>query len=129
MPQISLKISNNIDISRINFNDIFSAIHHELGKMPNLDVNTCHSGVIQEVYSYIGLGNNKSTKVYLEVLWLESKERAAVKKELAQHLMNVLDNTLVPLIKQQNLICVPRVRIGNLNLPNHDIIKSNIIHN
>ncbi len=114
MPQISLKLSNNIDISRINFKDLFAKIHQALGEMPNLDIKTCNSGVIQEIYSYIGLGDESATKVYLEVLWLESDERIAVKKELAQQLMNILDTILVPQIEQQSLVCIPRVRIGNL---------------
>lgn len=120
MPQISLKLSNNIDIKQINFEEIFSAIHAELGKMPNLDIKTCHSGVIQEVYSYIGLGNQHATKVYLEVLWLESSERAALKKELARNLMTILENTLASQIIKQGLICIPRVRIANLGAINLD---------
>lgn len=120
MPQISLKISNNIDIHQINFEETFAAIHAELGKIPNLDVKTCHSGVIQEVYSYIGLDDKHATKVYLEVLWLESAERAALKKELARNLMSILENTLVPQIIKQGLVCIPRVRIGNLGIINLD---------
>ena len=129
MPQISLKISSNIDISRINFKDVFSAIHRELGKMPNLDIKTCHSGVIQEVYSYIGLGDDKPTKVYLEVLWLESSERLAVKKELARSLMNILENTLTPQIERQNLVCIPRVHIANLGTLEQDYHISGHITN
>lgn len=129
MPQISLKISNNINVDFINFKDVFSAIHQELGKMPNLDINTCHSGVIQEIYSYIGLGDNSATKVYLEVLWLESRERLAVKKELAQRLMSILENRLVPQIEQQKLFCIPRVRIGNLGTFGEDYhIRSHLAH-
>lgn len=129
MPQISLKISNNIDMSCINFKDVFSAIHQELGKMPNLDIKTCHSGVIQEGYSYIGLGDDKATRVYLEVLWLESRERLTVKKELAQNLMNILENTLVPQIERQNLFCIPRVRIANLGTSDQDYYISGHITN
>jgi len=129
MPQISLKISNNIDISCVNFKDVISAIHHELGKMPNLDIKTCHSGVIQEVYSYIGLGDDKATKVYLEVLWLESSERLVVKKELARRLMSILENTLVPQIERQNLVCIPRVRIANLGIVEQDYHISGHITN
>lgn len=129
MPQISLKISNNIDISPINFKDVFSAIHQELSTMPHLDINTCHSGVIQEVYSYIGLNDAKATKVYLEVLWLESNERLLVKKDLAQRLMNILENTLVPQIERQNLFCIPRVRISNLGALGKDYhISGHIAH-
>lgn len=61
MPQISLKLSNNIDTNCINFKTIFAAIHDELGKMPNLDITTCHSGVVQEAYSYVGLGDDSAT--------------------------------------------------------------------
>ena len=129
MPQISLKVSNNIDMSNINFKDVFSAVHEALGKIPNLDINTCHSGVIQEVYSYIGLGDDKATKVYLEVLWLESSERLLLKKELAQRLMSILENTLAPQIERQNLICIPRVRIGNLGILGEDYhIRGHIAH-
>jgi hypothetical protein len=49
MPQISLKISKNIDIARINFQDVFIAIHDELAKVPDMNVKTCNSGVLQEV--------------------------------------------------------------------------------
>jgi 5-carboxymethyl-2-hydroxymuconate isomerase len=120
MPQISLKVSNNIDISRINFKDTFAAIHHVLGTMPNLDITTCHSGVIQEAYSYIGLGDDSATKVYLEILWLESSERLELKRELAERLMGILENTLSSQIEKQNLRCIPRVRIANLGTLGQD---------
>lgn len=114
MPQISLKISNNIDISQIDFRSIIMAIHDELGKVPNMDVRTCNSGVVQEAYSYIGLGDDRVTKVYLEILWLENNERTALKKALAKTIMTILENKLVPQIEKQGLTCVPRVRIGSL---------------
>lgn len=97
--------------------------------MPNLDITTCHSGVIQEVYSYIGLGDENATKVYLEVLWLESTERLVLKKELAQRLMSTLENTLVLQIEKQNLVCIPRVRIGNLDELEQDYYISGRISN
>jgi hypothetical protein len=120
MPQISLKISNNIDIHQINFEETFVAIHDELGKIQNLDVKTCHSGVIQEVYSHIGLGDKHATKIYLEVLWLESAERAVLKQKLVRNLMSILEKTLAPQIIKQGLVCIPRVRIGNLGIINLD---------
>lgn len=118
MPQITLKVSSNIDINLINFKDIFTAIHVELGKMPHLDITTCNSGVLQEVYSYIGSGDEKASKVYLEVLWLESEERAPLKHKLGKQLMNILETMLVPQIIDQGLICIPRVRIDNLGIIN-----------
>jgi hypothetical protein len=120
MPQISLKISSNIDISRINFTATFAAVHQELEKIPHLDIAACHSGVIQEVFSYIGRGDDRATKVYLEVLWLESSERLALKRDLAQTLMNILEKTLAPQIQSQNLACIPRVRIANLGVLGQD---------
>lgn len=124
MPQISLKISSNIDTHQLNFEKIFQAIHAELGKIPGLDVNTCHSGVIQEVYSYIGLNHRQATKVYLEVLWLENGERAALKTELAKNLMTILESKLAPQIIKQGLMCLPRVRIGNLGTLHFDYVIS-----
>lgn len=124
MPQISLKLSKNIDTKLINFKDIFAAIHQALGKVPNLDITTCNSGVIQELYSYIGFGDEKVTKVYLEILWLENTQRSELKKELGQTLMSILESMLVPHIEKQNLICLPRVRIGNLGEANQDYFIS-----
>ena len=120
MPQISLKLSKNIDIKHIALADVFASIHQELGKVPNMNVNTCNSGMIQEDYSYIGLGDEKVTKVYLEVLWLEDAQRSILKKELAQRLMSILEHKLVPQIEKQGLVCVPRVRIGDLGAIDHD---------
>lgn len=124
MPQIALKISKNIDITSINFQAAFVAIHEELSKVPNLDIKTCNSGVVQEVYSYIGLGDERITKVYLEVLWLENNQRVELKKSLAEKLMSILETLLVPQIEKQNLVCVPRVRIGNLGVINQDYLIS-----
>ena len=120
MPQLTLKISHNIDISIINFNEIFAAIHQELTNVPNMNVNTAHSGVIHEAYSYIGLGDDKATKVYLELLWLEDSERMLIKKSLANRLVRILEEMLAPQIEKQNLNCVPRVRIGNLGVVDID---------
>lgn len=116
MPQITLQLSKNIDISRIDFKPIFIALHTELGRTPNTDVSTLNSGVVQEQFSYIGLGDELVTKVYLEVLWLESSERAKIKKDLGEKLVVILDRLLVPLIVQQGLICVPRVRVADLGV-------------
>lgn len=116
MPQLTLKISKNIDISLINFSTVFAAIHDAFRDVPNMDITTCHSGVIQEDFSYIGLGDNRMTKVYLEVYWLENLQRIAIKKQLAQRLMQILETTIVPHVEKQNLICIPRVRIANLGI-------------
>ena len=62
MPQFTLKISNNIDITQVRFHEFFDAVHNVLRDVPSLDVTTCHSGVIQESFSYIGLGDEKRTK-------------------------------------------------------------------
>ncbi len=120
MPQISLKVSNNILIDQGTFNVLFAEIHAELGKIPNLDVSTCHSGVVQEVYSYIGLGDESRTKVYLEILWLENSERSALKNTLAKNLLTILENILTPQVNKQGLNCFPRVRISNLGTLNLD---------
>jgi hypothetical protein len=85
---------------------------------------TNNSGVVQEVYSYIGLGDEKVTKVYLEVLWLENSQRSELKKNLSEKLMSILETLLVPQIEKQNLVCVPRVRIGNLGGINQDYLIS-----
>lgn len=84
MPEISLKISKNIDITRVDFHKLFVAIHDALRDVPNMDITTCHSGVIQEDFSYVGLGDNRITKMYLELYWLESEERLAMKNKLAK---------------------------------------------
>jgi hypothetical protein len=120
MPQISLKISHNIDPTPINFTELFEAIYAELAKIPNLDIKTCHGGIIQEIFSYIGFANQKATKVFLEILWLEDPQRALLKKDLAKKLMTVLEKNLVPQIEAQHLICIPRVRIGNLGVLDQD---------
>jgi hypothetical protein len=86
----------------------------------NMDVRTCNSGVIQEAYSFIGLGEENLTKAYLEILWLENPERIAMKTQLAQNLMAALEKELVPLVELQGMICVPRVRIANLGENDED---------
>ena len=116
MPQLSLTISKNIDITQVDFSKLFEAIHDALRDVPNMDITTCHSGVIQEDFSYVGLGDNKITKLYLEIYWLEDAQRVAMKKQLAQKLMKILEEIIVPQIEKQKLICIPRVRIANLGV-------------
>jgi|GEM_PF-3592322 5-carboxymethyl-2-hydroxymuconate isomerase len=120
MPQLTLKISNNIDINQLDLRKLFAEIHTAMGTVPNLDIATCNSGVIKEDFSYIGFGDERYTKAYLEVYWLENASRTEIKKQLAQQLMQILENLLVPQIEKQNLICVPRVRIANLGELNQD---------
>lgn len=114
MPQLSLKISNNIDITQLEFRKLFAAIHDALRHVPDLDITTCHSGVIQEDFSYVGLGNDRITKMYLEIYWLENEQRSAMKQALAEKLMKILEDIIVPQVEKQKLICIPRVRIANL---------------
>ena len=120
MPQLTIIISNNIDIDQLNFKNLFPALHDAIKNVPNMDITTCHSGIIQETYSYVGLGNEKLTKVYLELYWLETEERVAIKPKLAKKLMQILEEILVPQIEKQNLICIPRVRIANLGKLDQD---------
>ncbi|CEG56123.1 hypothetical protein [Legionella fallonii] len=120
MPQISLRISKNIDIVQLDFNELFAAIHDVLREAPNVDVSTCQSGVIHEDFSYIGLGEDKRTKVYLELYWVETEQRVAIKKQLALQLMKILEDYIVPEVEQQKLICIPRVRIANFGVLDQD---------
>lgn len=114
MPQLTLRFSHNINLKLIKLRELFVAIHEVISDAPNMDISTCHSGVIQEVYSYIGFGDERLTKVYLELYWMESEARLLMKDQLGQKLLTLLETVLAPQIEQQNLICKPRVRIANL---------------
>ena len=114
MPQLMLTISENINANLIDFKNFFRQIHEALSVVPDMDVNTAHAGVIQESFSYIGFNNPKATKVYLQLYWLENKARTALKVSLGKAFLNILENTIVPEVEKQRLICIPRVRIANL---------------
>ena len=120
MPQISLRISKNIDMAQLDFSELFAAIHEVLRDAPYVDVSTCQSGVIQEDFSYFGLGDEKKTKMYLELYWVETEQRIAIKKHLALQLMKILESYIVPQVEKQQLTCIPRVRIANLGTPDQD---------
>lgn len=114
MPQITLVLSKNIDISLLHFENFFIKLHDVLRTVPNMDVTTVHSGVTQEQYSYIGLGNSIATKMYLQLYWMESAARIPIKAALGQQLMHLLEEYLAPDVRKQGLLCIPRVRIANL---------------
>lgn len=116
MPQITLKLSKNIAADQIDFQPLFVSVHQELEKSAGVDIKACNSGVIQESYSCIGLGDEKVTKVYLEILWIENEERLSAKNRIIQAIMDTVQAKLVPQIVKQGLICVPRVRIGDLGV-------------
>jgi hypothetical protein len=85
-----------------------------------LDVNTAHSGVTQELNTYIGFDNPKATKVYLQLYWMEDQERLAMKPVLGKTLLHILGNSIAPEVVAQGLICIPRVRISNLGFLNQE---------
>lgn len=114
MPQLTLRFSHNIDLKLIKLRELFVTIHEVISDAPNMDISTCHGGVIQEAYSYIGFGDERLTKVYLELYWMESEARLLMKDQLGQKLLTLLETVLAPQVEQQNLICKPRVRIANL---------------
>lgn len=118
MPQLTLTLSNNISINTIDFQNLFYQIHEALREVPNIDVTTAHSGVIQEVLSYIGFDNPKATKVYLQLYWMENEERAAIKPALGKILLDILEKNIAPEVEKQGLLCIPRVRIANLGTLN-----------
>lgn len=124
MPQLTLTLSQNINTTLINFKNLFEQIHDALRSVPNMDVSTAHSGVIQELNSYIGFGNPKATKVYLQLHWMEDAERQAIKPLLGKKLLHILENSIVPDVVGQGLICIPRVRIANLGFLNHEYFIS-----
>ncbi len=118
MPQLILTLSHNITLTRINFEEFFKRIHEVLATIPDMNVNTAHSGVIQEAFSYIGLNHPKTTKVYLQLHWMENSKRRTLKPELGKALLQVINEVITPEIRQQGLECIPRVRIaplGDLN--------------
>lgn len=125
MPQLTLTISKNINANRMNFKNFFKQIHNALSIVPDLDLNTAHSGVIQESFSYIGFDNPKATKVYLQLYWLENKARAAIKLALAKTLLNILGDTIVQEVEKQGFICVPRLRIADLGELNQSYFIGN----
>ncbi|MFQ2988195.1 hypothetical protein ACKJL9_07845 [Legionella pneumophila] len=96
MPQLTLTLSHNINTDVINFKNLFNKIHEALRAVPNMDVNTAHSGVIQESFSYIGFDNLKATKVYLQLYWMENEERAGMKPALGKTLLDILENNIAP---------------------------------
>lgn len=114
MPQLTLTLSKNIDINLLDFKNFFRQVHEALSVVPDMDVNTAHSGVIQESFSYIGFDNPKATKVYLQLYWLENESRAALKSTLGNAFLNIIENRLAPEVTKQGFICIPRVRITNL---------------
>lgn len=114
MPQLTLTLSHNINASLINFKSLFEQIHEALKTVPNMDVNTAHSGVILENFSYIGFDNPKATKVYLLLYWMENEARSAIKPALGKKLLEILQQSIVPEVIKQGLLCIPRVRIANL---------------
>lgn len=126
MPQLILTISNNINTDGIDFKNLFHQIHEALRTVPNMDVNTAHSGVVQELFSYIGCDNPKATKVYLQLYWMENEARAAMKSILGKTLLEILEKSIVPEVEGQGLICIPRVRIANLGKLNHGYFISGI---
>jgi hypothetical protein len=120
MPQITLKLSNNINITTIDFKSLFTAIHGELGNIPQMDNRTCFSGLVHEDYSYVGRGDESIPKIFLEILWLETPERSLLKPALASKLMEILVAHLKEPLKRQSLTCQPRVSIANLGEVNQD---------
>lgn len=124
MPQLTLTISQNIEIEQLNFKNFFEQIHEALRVVPNMDINTVHSGVVQELFSYIGLNDPKATKVYLQLYWLENEERALMKPALGRALLDILENYIGTEVEKQGLICIPRVRIANLGKVNQSYFIS-----
>ena len=124
MPQVTLLLSNNIELGRLNLKEFFERVHEVLRDAPKMDVHTIHSGVLQESYSYIGINHPTATKVYLQLCWMESPERTAIKAHLGQQLMAVLEKDLAPQIRSQGLLCIPRVRISTLGALNQDYFIS-----
>lgn len=120
MPQISLKISSNIDTSEIHFELLFSEIHHAMRIVPDLNVDTCHSGLLQERFSFIGEGDLKKTRIFLEILWLENENRKLIKGKLARNLRAVLNKHLQNSVESQGLNYSPRIRIADLGKIDQD---------
>lgn len=114
MPQITLKISHNIAMEDIDFRKLFSEVHEAMGRIPNLDNRTCFAGVVKEDYSYVGRGDTNLTKIFLEIMWLETAERVALKPGLAGELMAVLVGHFKEPLEKKGLVCSPRVRIVDL---------------
>jgi hypothetical protein len=120
MPQISLKISSNINISDIHFESLFFEINRAMMLVPDLNVDTCHSGLLQEKFSFIGRGDPKKTRIFLEILWLENEDRKSIKAELVKNLIVVLNKHLQKPLEAQGLNYAPRIRIADLGKINQD---------
>lgn len=73
MPQLILTISENISSDQINFHSLFEQVHDAMRIIPELDINLVHSGVIREIYSYIGFHDVEFT--FSSIGWKMKKER------------------------------------------------------
>lgn len=120
MPQIFLTLSNNIDIAPLDFKSFFPSLHALLEKVPNLNLKSCKSGVIQEAYSYIGAGEPNLSKLLLEIRWLDSEARRKVKSEIVSEIFELLDSTFSAPIIAQGLVYKPHVWIVDLGTLNQD---------
>ncbi len=123
MPQITLKFSANAKniIPHSLFESTFIKINHILKEtIPDIDINSCNSGVVFEEYSFMGNGDPKEVKCYYELQWMENPNRVPLKPRVAEKIMSLLELVFVPLFLQHGLTCVPRVRIGNLGVRDQD---------
>jgi hypothetical protein len=117
MPQITLRLSDNIKISAEEAKALLKKLHSVLIANKdelNLDVATCFSGLLREDASYIGFGDETIAKCFYEILWMETPSRVALSPNLSKQLMAVLDEFALQVKEEQNLICMPRIRIADL---------------
>lgn len=88
--------------------------------VPDLNVDTCHSGLQQEKFSFIGEGDLEKTRIFLEILWLENENRKSIKSKLAENLIKVLNKHLQKPVESQGLNYSPRIRIADLGKIDQD---------
>lgn len=120
MPQITLTLSQNIDLRPLDFKRFFKSLHELLETVPNLLLSSCKSGVVHEAYSYVGSGNANLTKLLLEIRWLDSEARRKVKSEVVSQIFECLEREFSEPITAQGLIYKPHVWIVDLGELNQD---------
>lgn len=127
MPQITLKFSANIKgkIASETLELIFRKINSLLKEtIPDIDIPSCNSGVIFEEFSYMNNGDPTLAKCYYELLWLENDQRIPLKSLLAEKILKLLEEELIPQLEKHGLSCAPRVRISNLGVLGKDYFIS-----
>jgi 5-carboxymethyl-2-hydroxymuconate isomerase len=108
MPHLTLQYTENVD-QNINFEELFSTLHHILADVGGIKIDNCKSRAIKLEDYYIGQGEDDHVFIHLDLRFLEGRS-LELKQEIGRQILSTLKEYYAPSMAKYNMQITVEIR-------------------